>query len=689
MLAFSALLLLAAIPAYSQSLPAFRWGLEVDGSASDLFAGIGTDAQGNIYLAGTTTSSAFQVQSAIQPILRGYSNAFVSKLDASGNIIYSTYFGGSGTDNATAMTVDPAGNVYVTGTTSSADFPTTKGVYAASLPPAFQGVTVNVPRTNSAFLFRLNPDGSLAYSTYFAAAQLPNAIAIDSSGSVYLSGATFGGLPTTPGAYSTSWCCDPIPPGEIPILYIPNADTFLTKFDPTASTLIFSTYLGVGANDEAGGRGALAVGTDGSAYIGSPSGIYHLDPTASTMLASLPSLMSVQAIAFAPDGSLYVAGSPFTGFQATAGVFQPAPPAVPNLYYQINSYPAAIARLDAQLQGVIVATYFYGRVGNSIASLAIDAAGNVYVGGSTGLGLPTRTPFFTGFGGGYVSELSGDLSTLLFSSYFGDDAGFTIQGVAIGSNGSVILAGIDGQSNFGSPPGNLWVNSLSLAPPPALRIDSIQNAASMRDGPISSGETILVDGAGFGPDSQLLINGSPVPAILTTASTITAVVPANLQTAATFAVESASAETNEVLIPVSTTSPGVFSATGIGYGQGYILNQNGSVNSPSNPAYPGDRITIFATGVGPVSFTDGYAVAQFLPAVFIDTFYCDGVAAYMGPLTGFPGDVYQLTVYVPNPAALEASYPNLGNFAFPSQSSLILEMNGVESQTGLAISIGN
>src|SRR5450432_708377 len=111
----------------AQTFPAFRWIVEVDSSRSDQLAGLGTDAQGNIYLAGTTQSPNFQVKAAVQNHFAGGSDVFVTKLDPSGNIVYSTYFGGSGADIATAMAVAPQGGVYVTGTTTSTDFPTTPG----------------------------------------------------------------------------------------------------------------------------------------------------------------------------------------------------------------------------------------------------------------------------------------------------------------------------------------------------------------------------------------------------------------------------------------------------------------------------------------------------------------------------------------------------------------------------------
>ncbi len=607
----------------------------------------------------------------------GGRNVFITKLDAAGNVIYSTYFGGSGDNLATGMAVDAAGSVYVAGNVNGgnvsntvSDFPTTKGVYSTS--------------PGNIFLFKLNPDGSLGYSTYFpAGSSTAGGIAVDGAGSVYLTGTTSGGLPTTPGAYQSKCGCTMIPAFFMTV-YEP--DAFLTKFDLAAATLVFSTYLGVA---DATGK-FVALGSDGSVYLGAgalyaDSSVYHLDATGSSLLGSL-STITIGAMAVAGDGSVYLGGTPPNQFQATPGAFQTTPPraALPSQSTSV----AAIVKMDAQLKNVLAATYFGGPYGPSISAMSIDAAGNIYVGGgSQPRGLPTRTQLFGGFGptSGFLGEFSSDLSKLLFSTYLGDTESFSVLGTALGSSGSVVIAG---DTSVNSPTGNVYVNSLTLAAPPALRIDAIQNAASMLDGPLSGGETILIRGAGFGSDAQLMIGGAVVPALSMSATQITAVVPSGLPAAVQVQVESGGATSNQVLVPVGAASPGIFSADGTGTGPGYILNQDGTLNSPSNPASQGDRITIYVTGVGPVSFTDGYAVTALSGSTFIDGFYCNGVAAVMGPVAGFPGSVYQLTVYVPTIASLVANNPDLKNFVFPPLVGLILRIGGTSSQDGLSISIG-
>ena len=597
----------------------------------------------------------------------GGHNAYVTKLDSSGNVVYSTYFGGSGDDLPTAMAVDQAGNVYVTGTTSSLDFPTTKGTYSPS------------PGNN--FLFKLNPDGSIGYATYFpAGSSAVAAIAADSAGSAYVTGYTNGNLPTTPGAYRTVCGCTVESTG---FLVFFTTDAFLTKFDPGASTLAYSTYLGA---FYAAGK-AIALGADGSAYLASgmsgATTVYHLNPSGSSLLSTATPGMSIHAMAVAGDGGVYMAGDPQANqFQATPGAFQTTgpPPALP---YQ-GSDAAAIVKMDSQLQKTIAATYFGGPYGPGAASMAIDAAGSIYIGGGTPpRGLPTRTPLFEAFGPvagtGFLSEFSGDLSTLLFSTYLGDTDSFSVGGVALGAAGSVIIGGTTGG------PKNVYVNSLLPAMPPPLRVDRIENAASRMDGPLSAGETIVVLGAGFGSDAQLTIGGTVVPALSMTATQMVAVAPSNLpNTPVAVQVQSGGASSNLVPVPVATASPGLFSADGSGLGPGYILNQDGTLNTPSNPAKPGDKITIFATGVGPVSFTSGYAVTGSPVNVYIDGFYADGVAAVMGPASGFPGSAYQITVYVPNFAILN---PDLKNSTFPPLLGVIVQVAGSSSQNGLSISV--
>ncbi len=624
--------------------------------------------------------------------VQGTRDVFVTKLDPAGNIVYSTYYGGTGDDIATAMTADKSGNVYVTGTTTSGDFPVTKGAFAAS---------------GGAFLFKLNPDGTVGYSTRFSGAT-PAALAVDAAGSAYVVGSSLGNLPVTPGAFQSTCPCGVFstgfntavrPNGVTTDLAIITESGFATKFDPSGATLVYSTYVGGTQAFSNNIVSVIAVAPDGTAYLGGGNGIFHLNATGSALLASLTSApIGPQAMAVAADGSLYVAGSTQTGatvqFQPTAGAFEATVPGPPQLPGQGSYYVPSevIAKWDAGLTHMLAATYFGGA--KQTTAIAFDSAGNVYIGGETPpLGLPARTPLQEGFasGTGFLSELSGDLSTLLFSTYLGNNQPFQVQGLGVSTDGNVVIGGVTGQlNNVNSSPMNIWVNSVTPAPPPALRIDAVVNAASLLDGAISAGETIVVQGAGFGSSAQLSIGGVAVQPVSMSSSSITAVVPASAPAnAAVVQVTSGSASSNQVLVPVTTAAPGIFSQNGNGYGQGYILNKDGTLNTPSNPAKPGDPITVFATGVGPVSFTQGYAVTQYPVDVYVDGFFADGIEAFMGPVSGLPGSVYQIQVYVPNPATLVSANPNLKGFVFPPLVGVTMVINGVVSQYGISFSISN
>jgi hypothetical protein len=239
----------------AQTVPAFQWVRQVPLSADAALIGLGTDATGNAWLVGNRAgSSSF------------HHTIFASRLDTAGNVVFTKYIGGTGDNLATAMAVDAAGNVYVAGSTTATDFPTTPGSYSPGLPPPpppgplFGG-------SGTSFVFRLNADGAVGYSTYFTLVQTYiNAIAVDSTGSAYITGYTYGGVPVTLGAYQT--VCNCIPQQTL-FLLLPTSDSFVARFNPAGSQLLYSTYLGVKYSN---GQ-ALAVAPDATAYIGSDDAV--------------------------------------------------------------------------------------------------------------------------------------------------------------------------------------------------------------------------------------------------------------------------------------------------------------------------------------------------------------------------------------------------------------------------------
>jgi uncharacterized protein (TIGR03437 family) len=626
-------------------------------------------------------------------------DAFVIKLDPNGNVVYSTYFGGSGSDAPTALAVASDGSLYVTGTTNSADLPVTAGAYLTKLPSAHGGA--------ASFVFKVNPEGSLAWATYFTETSV-SAIAVDSTGNAYIGGASGGGLPTTPGAYQTDFQQSVTSNGFFSV--IGPLSAFVTKFNAGGTGLVYSTYVPTdNQKNTVPSAQALVIDAAGNAWIGAalnpnivPTGpgasVVKLNATGSAVLASAvqAGLGSVAALALDASSNVYVAGS-YTSqaakFPSTPGAFQPAPqPAVPPLTYQAPSGgggDAFVAKWDSSLTHLLAATLLGGELPDAAASVAIDAAGTVIVAGYTdSKAFPTHAPFQASFSSraGFVAALDSNLSQLLFSTYLGDGRPFAASAAVPDDSGNILVAGstlspggafVGGDYGASFSVGSLVVaNKISLAPAPAVRLDSVRNYASRIAAPLAPGEPVVAVGAGFGNSAQLVLDGSPLATISATATSIVAVLPdtAAVSGAHTLQVSNNGTFSNSVYAPAAAASPAIYSVDGTGAGQGYILNSDGTLNSPSNPAAPGSAITILIAGAGQYTLSNGFAVTALMPAVFIDGFYCNGIAAVIGPVAGLPGNVYQLSVFVPDPAALANNNPDLKNFNFPAQSAIQLLM---------------
>ncbi len=638
-------------------------------------------------------------------------DVFAIKLDNNGNVVYSTIFGGSGNDIAVALAVGADGSIYVTGSTNSADLPVTAGAYLTTMPSA------------ASFVMKLSPNGSLAWATYVAT---PNSsvesIASDAQGNSYIGGTSTGGLTTTPGAYQTTFTQSVTSNGFFDVFGPPAG--FVMKFNPNGSGLVYSTYVATDAqNNTVASATALAVDAAGNAWIGVndtfamvSSGnvaVAELNSTGSAVLASAnqPGLGGVQAITLDASSNVYIAGS-FGGdgtFAATAGAFQSAPqPAIPNLNYEPTAgggSDAFIAKFDSSLSHLLAATLLGGEAADGAVSIALDAAGDVIVSGYTdSFAFPTRAPFQTAFAelSGFVAGFDPTLSHLEFSTYLGG-APFAVAGAGLDEKGNILIAGntLSQGSLSGAPPagGQIVANKIALPAAPAVRLDSVENYASRIASPLAPGEPIVATGTGFGTGAQIVLDGAPLPSVSATGTSIVAVMPASAGTsgAHTLQITSSGAISNSMYVPAAAASPAIYSVDGSGYGQGYILNSDGTMNSQSNPAAPGSAITIFVAAPGPYTVMNGYAVTEQTPAVFLDGgIYCDGIAAVIGPVSGLPGNVYQISVYIPTVASLAANDPDLTNFTYPAQTGIQIAMGpGYEtavnpetaSQNGIFVSI--
>ena len=246
-------------PFYGGSRDAFVTKLSPNGSAliystylggrdldlGNLDSDIAVDAQGNAYITGDTLSDDFPIANAVQPSISRFDSpdAFVTKINTTGDaLVYSTYLGGRLYDIGRGIAVDGMGNAYITGSTTSDDFPTTAG--------AFQTSAISL---QSVFVTKLSPNGdSFVYSTYLAdfLKSLGSDIAVDTEGHVYVTGWTQSGeFPTQ----------NPLQPS-----IAGKADAFVAKFSPNGSSLIYSTFLG-GSDDDLGT--GISVDSGGNAYV--------------------------------------------------------------------------------------------------------------------------------------------------------------------------------------------------------------------------------------------------------------------------------------------------------------------------------------------------------------------------------------------------------------------------------------
>jgi hypothetical protein len=207
---------------------------------------LAVDASGSAYITGTTSTGAFPVTpGAYDTSFNGQSDAFVAKLDPRGSDLrWSTFLGGGQVDNAWSLALDEEGNILISGSTRSEDFPVTPGAFDTTLS-----------RGNyDAFVVKLNDSGSeLIFGTYCGGSGWEHGqdVAVDKNGCVYLAGRTgSGNLPVTPGAWD----------GDLGGA----ADGFAARFDPSGEEADFITYLGGSNWDQIEG---LAVGEDGSAYL--------------------------------------------------------------------------------------------------------------------------------------------------------------------------------------------------------------------------------------------------------------------------------------------------------------------------------------------------------------------------------------------------------------------------------------
>src|SRR5215213_362446 len=365
--------------------PVLVYSTFLGGALSDEGRDITVDASGNAYVTGLTDSVDFPTTSGAFDTTHngGIDDVFVTKLNPTGSaLVYSTFLGGSGIELGLGIAVDSSGSAYVTGRTGSLNFPTTVGAFDTTHNGIF-----------NAFVTKLNPSGSaLVYSTFLGGSSFDqgNDIAVDTSGSAYVTGETFS--PNFP----TASAFDITSNGE--------SDAFVTKLNPAGSALVYSTFLGGSSGDF--GRG-VAVDTSGSAYV-----------TGAT---------------FSPN------------FPTTAGTFDTT---------HNGSSDAFVTKLSASGLALVYSTFLGDSDVDVGSGIAVDASGSVYVTGETvSPNFPTTVSAFDTTHNGELDvfvtklNLSGS-APLVYSTFLGGSGIEVGRGIAVDISGSAYISGFTNSPNF-------------------------------------------------------------------------------------------------------------------------------------------------------------------------------------------------------------------------------------------------
>jgi hypothetical protein len=439
--------------------PTLAYSTYLGGDDLDEGLALTVDSSGNVYLTGLTVSTNFPTVSgsSLQASPGGDYDGYVAKINSTGTaIVWSTYLGGSGGNEfGQAIAVDASGYVYVAGSTNSTDFP---GVGSSSLQSAYGGDWRDM------FLVKLVPDGSsLVYSTYIGGNGDENVgnIRVDSSGGVYVSGQT--GSTNFPGVTSSS-------------IQSTNAGGYegvLFHVNSGATAIDWATYLGGTGDDD--GCGAMALDGSNNVYVvctgtsptfagvnsnslqpknGGSDDMVILEVASggSSILAGTFFGGSddeyADGVGLDGSGNVYVAGTTFsTDFPGVAGSsFQSS---------NAGGYDATLTKFNSSLSSVIYSTYIGGSGDEFAEGLAVDAAGNCYVAGSTGSttfpGVNSDSIQSTNGGGpadvfAFVMNPSG--TDMVMSTFLGGSDDDEAIGLAIDGSGGFYLAGCTTSTDY-------------------------------------------------------------------------------------------------------------------------------------------------------------------------------------------------------------------------------------------------
>jgi uncharacterized protein (TIGR03437 family) len=525
------------------------WATYLGGSDVDQATALTVDHEGNVYVTGTTSSTDF-ISTVPRIGTAGTSTVFVTKYTAGGGLLWSALIGGSGANSAAAIAVDGSGSVYAAGRTNSTDFPTTPGALVGAVD---QG-------SYTGFLVKLNADASLAWATMLGPSYTyAGSVLVDSTGAVTLAGN-----------------------GAVPGLAEPansNYPAFVVKLDPTGSQVLSSMYI-----------------------------------PGSSVPQTVPQVpVSPGTVSLASDaaGNLYVYGATGSDIPVTPGAYNaPRPLSVCQSRYGAVGN-AFVMKLAAADWTPIYSAMLRAPCGVVPGGMAVDTAGALVLGLSSGQGLPLRHPLLSGPGCSYYGpyestaliKLSPDGSTLQYGTYL-DNCG--PAQVALAPDGSVYV-GVTATTP-GGPAGVLRLKPSDTVGP---SLDGIFNAFSGDGAAVSAGGLYTVVGTGLQASAIVTFDDVPVPVLQVAGGGVVVQMPPVLKAHSRKArgftlvqVVSNGVASNAVWMPVAARQPGLETKSfpnlpaGTAGGEAYALNADRTVNDAAHPAAAGSTITLFVTGIG-------------------------------------------------------------------------------------------
>lgn len=703
--------------------PVLQYSSYIGGNGSDQIQGIAIDAQGNIYVAGSTSSVNFPTASAFRATKSAGIDMFISKLNPSGtSLVYSTFLGGSGDDVVQRLALGADGSVTVAGYTSSSNFPS-----VAAAQTTYGG-------SYDAAVARLNPGGSaLIYSTYIGGSgeDAALAVALDSTGAAYITGYTKSANYPTLNPFRNASAG--------------GTDAIVAKFTAAGAT-VYSTYLGGSGADYGLG---IAVDATGIAVLAGSTTSPNL-PTAGAFQSTLAAGTCSDAGNTFPCGDGFVArlaasGNTVSALSYLGGTGDEQVNALTldgsgaiylTGYTTSTNFPtrtplqaaagglrdAFVTKLAANAGSLVFSTYLGGLVDDTGTAIAVDSAGIVYVTGSTESGnFPTVNPLQARAStDAFVSRLNAAGTAMSYSTFLGGSDFDQALAIAVDNNGVAYVAGWTNSDDFpvrtplqsvlgGGTCGTAPLQYICedgfvarVAHQPGLFVGGMVNGASFAAGaPVAAGSIVSAFGsdlttANFAAAAvplptnlgglSVTMNGTPAPLFFAGSGQVNLQVPWEVagQNTATIVASQNGVPVSQTTVALAAARPGIFSTNSQGSGQGAILIANtADLVAPANaipgrtsrPATRGETITIFATGLGAVSNRPAtgaagpggpLALTAATPTVTIGG--VNATVSFSGLAPGFVG-LYQVNVAVPLTAPQNGAVP------------VVLSVGGVASNT--------